>query len=82
MRQVWRSERLSQELPWSLGGLRRWTGFHGCGRWVKAGLTWSTELQKVRACVNLLSSGTAVSITGRGDCHSSTEMSREVGSSE
>ena len=46
------------------------------------GLTWSTELQKSRDCMNLRSWGTEASITGKGDCHSSTTISTDVGSSE
>lgn len=42
-------------------------------------LTWRTELQKSRACINVLSSGTAFLITGRGDCHSSTTRSLVLG---
>ena len=44
--------------------------------------TCRTELQKLRACVDLLSSGTASSMTGMGDCQSSTVISLELGNSE
>lgn len=44
--------------------------------------TCRTELQKLRACVDLLSSGTVTSMTGIGDCQSSTTISLELGNSE